>query len=81
MELVTDVIVLVLLSGNNNLTIYESATGVGCDIRYVGTTEMKNIPYFSARAICTINFSVKETSMLSIKIWMLSFLKESKYLI
>ena len=80
MELVTDVIVLVLLSGNNNLTIYESATGVGCDIRYVGTTEMKNIPYFSASAICTINFSVKETSMLRLKIWMLSFLKESKYI-
>ena len=68
MELVTDVIFLVLLLGNNNLAIYESATGVGCDIRYVGTTEMKNIPYLSARAICTISFSVKETSMLRLKI-------------
>ena len=68
MELVNDVIFLVLLLGNNNLAIYESATSVGCDIRYVGTTEMKNIPYLSARAICTISFSVKETSMLRLKI-------------
>ena len=31
-----------------------------CEIRYVGTTELKNIPYISARAACTINYSVKE---------------------
>ena len=80
MELVTDIIFLVLSSENNDLTIYVFATGVGCEIRYVGTTELKNIPYLSGRATCTINFSVKENSMLRLKIWMLSFLKESKYI-
>ena len=80
MELVTDVVFLVLSSENNDLTIYVFATGVGCEIRYVGTTELKNIPYLSGRATCTINFSVKENSMLRLKIWMLSFLKESKYI-
>ena len=53
---------------------------MGCEIRYVGTTKLKYIPYISARATCTINFSVKETSMLRLNIWMLSFLEESKYL-
>ena len=80
MELVTNVIFLVPLSANNDLTIYVFATGVGSEIIYVGTTELKNIPYLSARATCTINFSAKETSMLRLKIWMLSLLKESKYL-
>ena len=80
MELVTDVVFLVVSSENNDLTIYVFATGVGCEIRYVGTTELKNIPYLSGRATCTINFSVKENSMLRLKIWMLSFLKESKYI-
>ena len=68
MELVTDIIFLVLSSENNDLTIYVFATGVGCEIRYVGTTELKNIPYLSGRATCTINFSFKETSMLRLKI-------------
>ena len=81
MELVTDIIFLVLSSENNDLTIYVFATGVGCEIRYVGTTELKNIPYLSGRATCTINFSFKETSMRRLKMWMLSFLKESKYII
>ena len=81
MELVTDVIFLVLSSASNDLTIYVFAIGVDCEIRYVGTTELKNIPYLSGRATCTINFSFKETSMRRLKIWMLSFLKESKYVI
>ena len=34
---------------------------LGVEIRYVGTTEMKNIPYISARVSCTINVSDKET--------------------
>ena len=80
MELVTDVIFLVLLSANNDLTIYVFATGVGCEIRYVGTTELKNIPYLNGRATCTINFTFKESSLLRLKIWVLSFLKESKYI-
>ena len=79
MELVTDVIFLALSSTNNDLTIYVFATGVGCEIRYVGTTELKNIPYLSGRATCTINFSFKETLMLRVKIWMPSFLKKRKY--
>ena len=79
MELVTDVVFFLLLSENNDLIIYVFATGVGCKIRSVGSTELKNVPYLSSRATCTINVSIKETLMLRLKIWMLSFLKESKY--
>ena len=61
-------------------TIYVFATGVGYKIRSVGSTELKNVPYLSYRATCTINVSVKETSMLRLKIWMISLLKESKYI-
>ena len=64
MELVTDVVFLVLSSENNDLTIYVFATGVGCKIRSVGSTELKNVPYLSSRAACTINVSVKEISMI-----------------
>ena len=59
LELVTDVIFLVLSSANNDLTIYVFATGVSYEIRYVATTELKNIPYLSGRTTCTINFSFK----------------------
>ena len=45
----------------------------------VVTTEWKDIPFISARATCTINFSVKETLMFTLKIWMLSFLEENTY--
>ena len=62
----TNIIFFVLSSVKIDLSIY--ATGVGCEIRYVGTTELKNIPYISARATCTINFSVKEILMLRLKI-------------
>ena len=79
MELAADVIFLVLSSVKNDLCIYVFATGVGCEIRYVDSTELKDIPYISARATCVIKFSVKETSMLRLKIWMLSFLEESTY--
>ena len=80
MELVTDVVFLVVSSENNDLTIYVFATGVGCKIRSVGSTELKNVPYLSSRAACTINVSVKETSMFRLKTCMLSFLEKSKYL-
>ena len=80
MELTADVIFLVPSSLKNDLSLYVFVASMGCEIRYVGTTEQKNITYISARATCTINFSVKETSMLRLKIWMLSFLEESKYL-
>ena len=58
MELATDVIFLVLLSVNNDLFINVFDTGVGFEIRYVGITELKNIPYISARLNCMVNFSV-----------------------
>ena len=80
MELVTDVVFLALSSENNDLTTYVFAIGVGCKMGLVGSTELKNVPYLSSRATYTINVSVKETSMLRLKIWMLSFLEESKYL-
>ena len=37
MELATDVIFLVFASVDNYLIIYVFATGVGCEITYVGT--------------------------------------------
>ena len=80
MELATDAIFLVLSSVNNGLFIYVFATSVGCEIIYVGTTELKNILYISARVTCTINASAKETWILRLKIWMLSFLEGSKHL-
>ena len=61
MDLATDVILLVLSTVNNDLFLYVFTAGVECEIRYVGTTEMKNIPYISARVSCTINVSDKET--------------------
>ena len=64
MELVTDVVFLDLSSKNNDVTIYVFATGLGCKIRSVGSTELKNVPYLSSRAACTINIGVKEISML-----------------
>ena len=82
MELVTDadVVFLVLSSEINDLTIYVFAPGASCKIRSVVATDLKNVPCLSSRATCTISVSVKETSMLRLKIWMLSFLKESKYI-
>ena len=80
MELATDVIYLVLLSVNDYLFIYIFATGVYCKIRYVGSTELKNISNISARIPYTINFSVEETWMLRLKTWMFSHLEVRKYL-
>ena len=67
-------IFLVLSSINNDLVIYVFATGVGCEIIYVGSSELNNVPYI------TINFSDKETWMLRLNIWMISVLEGSKYL-
>ena len=77
MELLIDAIFLVLSPENEDLTIYVFATGVDCKIRSVGSTELKNVPYISSRAASTIDVSVKEISMLRLKIWMLSFLEET----
>ena len=79
MELATNVIFLVLSSVNNDRFIYVSATCVGCEIRYLGTTDSKNIPYISVRVTCMIKFRVKETWM-PLKISMLIFPERSKYL-
>ena len=80
MVLVTDVIFLVLSSVNNDLHIYVFDTAVGCEVTYVGSTELKNVPYICANVTCTISFSDKETWMLRLKMWMLRFLGASKYL-
>ena len=64
MELVVDVVFLVLSTANNDLNIYLFAADVGCEIRYVSTTELKNIPYLSVRTNSIINVSAKENSML-----------------
>ena len=80
MRLVTDLIFLVLSSVNTYLHIYVFATGVGCQVTYVGSTELNNVRYTSGKVTCTISFSEKETWMLRLKIWMLKFLGASKYL-
>ena len=74
MEFPTDAIFLVLSSVNNDLIIYVFGTGVGCEITYVGSTELNNVPYI------TINFSDNETWMLRLNIWMISVSEGSKYL-
>ena len=79
MEIATDVIFLVLPSINNDLIIYVFATGVGCEITYVGSTELNNVPYISAKVTCTISFSDKETWTLRLNIWIISVLGGSKY--
>ena len=80
MEIATDVIFLVLPSINNDLIIYVFATGVGCEITYVGSTELNNVPYISAKVTCAINFSDKENWILRLNISMISVLEGSKYL-
>ena len=62
------VAIFVVLSSVNNIFIYVFGIGAGCEVIHVGTTELKNIQYISARLTCTINLSVKETWMLRLKI-------------
>ena len=64
MWLATEVIFLVLSSVNNNLHIYVFATGVACEVTYVGSTELNNVSYISAKVNCTISFIDKEIWML-----------------
>ena len=68
MELATDVTFLVLSLVNNDLFIYVFATGVGCEITYVGNTELNNAAYINAKVTCMISFSDKETWMLRVEI-------------
>ena len=49
MGLVTDVIFLVLSSVNNDLHIYVFFAGVGCEVPYIGSAELNNVPYISAK--------------------------------
>ena len=80
MEFAADVIFLVLSSENNDLIIYVFTTGAGYEITYVGSTELNNVPYISAKVTCTTSFSDKETWMIRLDIWMISVLEGSKYL-
>ena len=80
MEFPTDVIVVVLSSVNNDLIIYVFAADVGCEITYVGCTELDNVPYTSAKVTCTINFSEKDTWMFRLNIWTICVLEGRKYL-
>ena len=68
MEFATDVILLVLSLINNYLIIYLFPTGVDCEITYVVSTELNNVPFIIAKVTCTINFSDKETWMLRLSI-------------
>ena len=78
MGLATNVIFLFLSSLNNALHIYVFATGVGCQVTYVGSTELNNVPYISLKVTCMVSFSDKEIWILRLKIWMLKFLGVSK---
>ena len=49
MELATVVVFLGLLSVNNDLFIYVFARNVGSEVRYIDTTELKNILHISGR--------------------------------
>ena len=80
MCLATDVILLVLSLVNNHLIIYVFVTGVGCEVTFLGSSELNNVPYISAKVSSTMSFSHKEIWMLGLKIWMLKFLGVSKYL-
>ena len=80
MQFTTDIIFLVYLSIKNYLFIYVFTTGVGFETRYLGTTELTNIPCIRAKVTCTISVRVKETWILKLKICMLNFLEGNKYL-
>ena len=80
MKFANDVDFRVLSSVNNDLIIYIFVTGVGCEITYVGSTELNNVPYISAKVTCAINFSDKENWILRVNISMISVLEGSKYL-
>ena len=72
---------MVPLSVIINLFICLFVTSVCCEARYVGTIELKNSLYISARIACLINFNIKETWMLRLNTWwMFSFLEEIEYL-
>ena len=48
-DFATDVIFLVFLSVNNDLIIYIFATGLACEITYVGSTELNNVLYITVK--------------------------------
>ena len=47
---------------------YAFAISVGCEITYVGSTEMNNSPYTNAKVICLINLNDKESWILTLNI-------------
>ena len=54
MELKADTIFL--SSGSNDLFVYLfTVIGMGCEIKYIGTTESTNIPYVSVQLMCYCN--------------------------
>ena len=57
MYLATDLFSLVFSSVNNHLFSHLFPTVVSCEFRYVGTTELKNIPYL------VLGFPVRSTSV------------------
>ena len=59
MELAPNVVFLAPSSVNSDFFIYVFATNVDCEIRYVGTAKLKNIPYIIATVTCTIKLRVK----------------------
>ena len=64
MGLVTDVVLLVLTAVNSDLHNYVFATGVGCEVTDVGSTELNNVPYISAKVTCAISSSDKKPGCL-----------------
>ena len=77
MESTSDITLQHLSSVNNDLffSVFFFVIGVGREIECVGATESTDILYVSVRVTCTIKFNIEE----NFKMWMLSFLRKSKY--
>ena len=62
-----DVNFLILSSVNNHLHIYVFASGVDCKVTGVGSTELNNVSYISAKVTCAISFKNKKSLGAQIK--------------
>ena len=76
MESTSDFTLQLLSSVNNDLFFpVFFAIGVGHEIECVGATKSTDILYVSVRVTCMIKLNIEGNS----NIWMLSFLRKSKY--
>ena len=79
MESTSDLTLQLLSSVNNDLFFsgfFCFVIGIGREVECAGATESTDIIYVSVRVTCTIKLNTEE----NFKIWLLSFLGNSKYL-